>query len=189
MEGLMVKNQRKIEFINNCCAVVDYDELEKAILWYSCKPTISKKHIFMYGNYPAVSIGKDKIHIHRLMMMYWLDCKIPREFSVHHINENKLDSRKENLAVVLNSSHISKHGKGKTVSDKVRNRMIAYNHTRKGTRQPFHRADVSYLDVKKMLDKGYSLNKIAKTLRCDWSTVKARAEDLKNNPELLESEE
>ena len=47
----MVKIQRKIEFINNCCAVVDYDELEKAILWYSCKPTISKKHIFMYGNY------------------------------------------------------------------------------------------------------------------------------------------
>ena len=66
----MVKIQRKIEFINNCCAVVDYDELEKAILLYSCKPTISKKHIFMYGNYPAVSIGKDKIHIHRLMMMY-----------------------------------------------------------------------------------------------------------------------
>ena len=29
----MVKIQRKIEFINNCCAVVDYDELEKAILW------------------------------------------------------------------------------------------------------------------------------------------------------------
>ena len=25
----MVKIQRKIEFINNCCAVVDYDELEK----------------------------------------------------------------------------------------------------------------------------------------------------------------
>ena len=184
----MVKNQRKIEFINNCCAVVDYDELEKAILWYSCKPTISKKHIFMYGNYPAVSIGKDKIHIHRLMMMYWLDCKITREFLVQHIYENKLDCRKENLEVVLDSSKISKNGKGKTVSDKVRNRMIAYNHTRKGTRQPFHREDISYLDIKKMLDKGYSLNKIAKTLRCGWSTVKARVEDLKNNPELLERE-
>lgn len=43
----MVKIQRKIEFINNCCAVVDYDELEKAILWYSCKPTISKKSIYL----------------------------------------------------------------------------------------------------------------------------------------------
>lgn len=184
----MIKVQQKIDIVNDCFAIVDYKELEKAILWYSDRPVVSKKHIFMYGNYPAVSIGKDKIHIHRLMMMYWLDCRIPREFSVHHINENKLDSRKENLAVILNSSHISKHGKGKAVSDKVRNRMVTYNHARKGTRQPFHRADISYSDVKKMLDKGYSLNKIAKTLGCDWSTVKARVEDLKNNPELLESE-
>lgn len=39
----MVKIQRKIEFINDCYAVVDYGELEKAILWYSNKPTVSKK--------------------------------------------------------------------------------------------------------------------------------------------------
>ena len=86
-------------------------------------------------------------------------------------------------------AHISKHGKGKTVSDKVRNRMIAYNNTRKGTRQPFHRADISYSHVKNMLDNGYSLNKIEKTLGCDWSTVNARVIDLKNNTGLLESEE
>ena len=67
--------------------------------------------------------------------------------------------------------------------------MIAYNHTRKGTRQPFHRADISYSHVKNMLYNGYSLNKIAKTLGCDWSTVNARVIDLKNNPVLLESEE
>ena len=86
-------------------------------------------------------------------------------------------------------AQISNHGKGKTVSDKVRNRMIAYNHTRKGTRQPFHRADISYSHVKNMLDNGYSLNKIAKTLGCDWRTVNARVIDLKNNTVLLESEE
>lgn len=184
----MVKTQRKIEIINDCSAIVDYEELAKAILWYSSKPTVSKKHIFMFGNYPAVSIGKEKIHIHRLMMMYWLKCKIPREFAVHHINENKLDSRKENLSVVLNSTHISKHTKGKIVSDKVRNRIIAYNKDRKGTRQPFHRKDITYANIKKMLDKGYSLNKIAKILECDWSTVKARVNDLNNNSELLQEE-
>lgn len=184
----MVKTQRKIEIINDCSAIVDYEELAKAILWYSSKPTVSKKHIFMFGNYQAVSIGKEKIHIHRLMMMYWLKCKIPREFAVHHINENKLDSRKENLSVVLNSTHISKHTKGKIVSDKVRNRIIAYNKDRKGTRQPFHRKDITYANIKKMLDEGYSLNKIAKVLQCDWSTVKARVNDLNNNPELLQEE-
>lgn len=37
-----------------------------------------------------------------------------------------------------------------------------------------------------LLDKGYSLNMIAKTLECDWSTVKARVDDLNDNPELLQ---
>ena len=41
-------------------------------------------------------------------------------------------------------------------------------------------------DVKEFLDKGYSINKIANELGCDWSTVKARADDIFDNPELLE---
>lgn len=72
------------------------------------------------------------------------------------------------------------------MSDKVRNRIIAHNKGRKGTRQPFHRKDITYANIKEMLDKGYSLNKIAKILECDWSTVKARVNDLNNNPELLQ---
>lgn len=34
--------------------------------------------------------------------------------------------------------------------------------------------------------KGYSINRIAKELNCDWSTVKAREKDIFDNPELLE---
>ena len=30
----MIKQQRKIKFINDCDAIVDTSELEKAILWY-----------------------------------------------------------------------------------------------------------------------------------------------------------
>lgn len=183
---ILVKAQKKIDFANDCDAIVDYEELENAVLWYSEKPTISKKHIYLHGKYPAVSIGKEKIHIHRLLMMYWLKSKIPSEFSVHHINGNRLDARKENLSVILNSTHASKHNKGKNVTDNVRNRMIAFNHTRKGTRQPHHRKDISYSDVKALLDNGYSLNKIANELGCDWSTVKSRVDDIFDNPELLE---
>lgn len=182
---ILVKEQKKIDFINDYNAIVDYKELESAILWYSEKPTISKKHIYMYGLYPAVSIGREKIHIHRLLMMYWLKSKIPSEFSVHHINGNRLDARKENLSVILNSAHASKHNKGKAVTDKMRKRIIDFNHTRKGTRQTHHRKDISYSDVKKLLDKGYSLNKIANELGCDWGTVKARVDDIFDNPELM----
>ena len=102
---MTVKKQKKINFVNDCEAIVDYKELENAILWYSDSPVTSVKHIYMHGKYPAVSIGKDKIHIHRLLMMYWLDSKIPTEFSVHHIDENRLNASKNNLSVVLNSVH------------------------------------------------------------------------------------
>ena len=183
---MIVKKQKKIKFINDCNAIVDYNELEEAILWHAKKPVTSVKHIYMYGSYPAVSIHEEKIHIHRLMMMYWLNAKIPSEFIVHHLNENKLDVSKENLCVVLGSAHASKHNKGKEVSDAVRERLIEFNRSRKNTRQPNRRSDVKFVDVKRLYDKGYSLNKIAKELGCDWSTVRSRLQDIFDNPELLE---
>lgn len=187
MEVLMtVKKQKKINFINDCNAIVDYEDLENAILWYADCHVVSQKHIYMFGKYPAVSIGKEKIHIHRLLMMYWLDSKIPTEFSVHHIDENRLNASKENLSVILNSSHNSKHNKGRSVTQKMMEHVLEMNHARKGTRQPFHRKDISLNDVKELLDKGYSINRIAKELNCDWSTVKARKKDIFDNPELLE---
>lgn len=162
-------------------------ELEKAILWYADKPTISKKHIYLHGLYPAVSIGKEKTHIHRLLMMYWLKADIPTEFSVHHIDENRLNATKENLSLMLNSSHNSSHNKGRKVTDKMMERLIEMNHSRKDTRQPYKRKDVSIKEVKELMKKGYSINKISKILECDWSTVKARQKDI-NNPELLEGD-
>ena len=36
---MMVKSQKRIEFINDCNCIVDYNELEKAIIWYQQKPT------------------------------------------------------------------------------------------------------------------------------------------------------
>lgn len=186
---MSVKNQRKICFKNDCNAIIDYEELERAILWYAKRCVTSIKHIYMHGNYPAVSICDEKIHVHRLLMMYWLGTSIPSEFAVHHINENKLDASKGNLCVVLNASHASKHNKGKVVSEVVRNRIIALNHSRKNSRQPNRRKDVNYLEVKRLQDKGYSLNQIARELNCDWSTVKARLQDIFDHPELLRGEE
>ena len=65
----MIKEQKKIKFVNDCNALVDYEELEKAVLWYAESHVISIKHIYMHGNYPAVSICDEKIHIHRLLIM------------------------------------------------------------------------------------------------------------------------
>lgn len=67
----MIKKQKHIRFINDCGCIVDESELEKAILWYQKSPTASIKHIYMHSKYPAITIHKEKCHIHRLLMLYW----------------------------------------------------------------------------------------------------------------------
>ena len=181
---LILNKQKKIEFVNDCNAIVNYGELKKAILWYSPKPTARVKHIYMHGIYPAISIYEEKMHIHRLLMTYWLQCKLPSNYYVHHIDENKLNALQNNLLLVFSSTHQSKHNKGKRVSDETR-KLIAYaNKKRKGKRQKKHRQDVSTQIVINMKNSGMSINAIALKLGCDWSTVNARIQDFEN-PELL----
>lgn len=129
----MIKRQKEIFIINECSAIFDKDELKQAILWKTELPVLSTKRVFMYGNYPAISIYDKKIHIHRLLMEYWLNARIPKEFAVHHLNENKLDARKENLAVILHSVHISSHNKGKKPAESTIKATIESNKRRKGT--------------------------------------------------------
>lgn len=186
---MMVKTQKKIKFINDCGCNVDFNLLENAILWYQNKPTARTKHIYLFGNYAAVSIHNKKLHVHRLIMEYLIKSILPKEKYVHHINAKKLDNRVCNLQIIDNVTHQSLHNKGKQCSDKTRKRIISFNHTRKGIRQPFRRPDVSIEIVRALLNKDYSLNKIANLLNADWSTIKARVKDIHDNPELLEVKE
>lgn len=180
---MIVKNQKPIEFVNKCGCIVDYSELEKAILWYSNKPSSRLKTIYIHGHYPAVSIYKEKIHVHRLLMQYWLGVKLPTHASVHHLNENKLDARKENLSVVINSAHNSYHNKGKFVSEHTRKKISKANKNRKGMKMK-KRHDIPISELKEFLLNGKSINWIAKHYNVDWSTIKNR---IYENPELLDS--
>lgn len=40
---MTLKIQKKIEFDNECKCIVDYSELEKAILWYQKKPSFRNR--------------------------------------------------------------------------------------------------------------------------------------------------
>lgn len=185
---MTVKIQKKIEFNNTCNCIVDYNELENAILWYIKKPVQSIKKIYIHGNYPAITINREKIHIHRLLMEYWLKTDIPRNFYVHHINENKLDARKENLALIFMTTHQSKHNKGKVISQKQRNATIKSNHRRKGIKRGIIKKDITYKKIWELHKKGFSINKISKELNYDWSQVKTRIDEIYDNPELLGGE-
>lgn len=76
--------QNPICFVNKAGCIVDLDLLEKACVWVSDKPLVSKKSIFMYGKYPAVAIYHNKIHIHRLIMSFMLGRQLLRTEYVHH---------------------------------------------------------------------------------------------------------
>ena len=76
--------QKPIYFYNNCKCIVDYTELEKAILWIQTANTNSKKKIYLHGVYPAVTVGKNKYHVHRLLMMYWDGRALDRSEYCHH---------------------------------------------------------------------------------------------------------
>jgi hypothetical protein len=182
---LIIKEQKKIHFINDCNAIVDYDELEKAILWYSKKPTSAIKHIYIHGNYPAVSIYKEKMHIHRLLMMYWMKRKLESNESVHHINGNKLNAMKNNLKLIENSKHLSFHNKGRIFTISHRIKLSEANKRRKGTKRK-KRVFIDENKLKEMILNGLSINAIAKHFHCDWSTIRSRLND---NPELLKEVE
>lgn len=183
---MTVKIQKPIKFNNTCNCIVDYKELEDAILWYIENPVQSTKKIYIHGDYPAITINRDKIHIHRLLMNYWLDTKLPSNFYVHHINENKLDARKENLAVIFMTTHQSKHNKGKVVSEKQREAIKISNHRRLGIKKGIVKKDISYQKIWNLYQKGYSINKISKELKYDWAQVRLRLNEIYDNPELLE---
>ena len=180
----MVNIQRKIRFINNCDCIVDYDLLERAILWYTKKPTISIKRISMHGRYPCVSIGKQKIHIHRLIGLYHY--KIT-DTHYHHIDGNKLNVRLENIMPIKDSEHLSLHNKGKNrISEKQREAIVRFNHSRKGCRLPNRRKDITSEQVFRMKEKGFCFNEISKTLGVDWACIRQRYNDfIHDNKDLL----
>ncbi len=182
----MIKVQKQIKFINDCNAIVDYNELEKAVIWYAKSPVISAKHIYMHGKYPAISIHKEKIHIHRILMMYWLGIVLPNDYFVHYIDENKLNAQKNNLSVVFAPAHQSYHNKGKRLSETHREKIAENNHKRKGTRRNYTKP-ISSKQVYDLKDQGYSFNEISQMLKLDWGCVKQRYKDfIHDNPELLE---
>lgn len=183
---MIIKKQKKIEFINDCNCIVDYDELRKAIIWYENKPTARRKHIYIHQKYPAVSIYNKKIHIHRLLMMYWANQKyIDKNIYVHHIDKNKLNATRENLLFIDSKEHQSMHNKGKTNSEKQKLKTIESNHKRKGVKKGIVKKDISYLKIWELYQRGYSINKISKELNYDWNQVKIRLNEIHDNPELL----
>lgn len=129
---MIINRQKPIEFNSLAECLFDAKELRKAILWYSRKPVARLKHIFLYGKYYAVSIYDQKIHIHRLLMMYWLQRDLERDEYVHHKNGNRFNNLKENLELMSASLHQSITNKGRKHTKEHNHKIGLANKKRKG---------------------------------------------------------
>lgn len=181
------KEQEKLVFNNKCKCVVDYNLLEKAMIWYA-KNTL-KKHrvIYMYGEYAAVSIYNEKIHIHRLLKMYVDKTIYPSYIHVHHINGDKLNNSIDNLTLVLDTHHASSHNKGKTLSKEHKQKIGENNKLRKGTRYKYRRTDITPKMVYDLKEEGLSFTAISKIYRIEWATARQRYYDaIHDNKDLIE---
>ncbi len=130
---MIVNEQKSIIFINDCDCLVDDRELARAILWFSSKPVTRFRKIYLHGKYPAVSIYEQKVHIHRLLVMYRVGHDLDPTLYVHHKDGNKLNALMGNLEILPESVHQSMHNKGrKQSSEHVAKRIAAMAKTRYG---------------------------------------------------------
>ena len=173
--------QSKLYFDNKCNCLVDYELLEKAMLWFSEGNIKQRRTIYLHGKYPAVSVFDKKIHVHRLLAMYREKSCILFSIHAHHIDGNKLNACLENIQLVIASSHISYHNKGRKLSEDHKLKISAANKGRKGIVMK-KKYNINLSDLKNMLNLKMSINSIAKHYGCDWSVIKNR---INQNPELL----
>ena len=183
----MLKIQRDISLTNACEALFDENDLINAMLWFSDKPIQRSKRISLHGIYPSVSLGDKKIHIHRLLMMFWINSKHLSGYVVHHLDGNRLNATKENLTLFPAIAHGSVHNKGKVLSEIHKSKIGKRNRERKGRRRNYTKRNVTAKMVYDLKSKGLSFNKISSILNLDWGCVKQRYNDfIHDNPELME---
>jgi hypothetical protein len=179
--AMTVKKQRKIIIENKCNCIVGESLLIKAMIWYAGRPQCSKKTIFLHGRYPAVGIFHEKIHVHRLIMLFLNRSHILKGIVSHHKDGNCLNATVDNLELMPHGIHASLHNKGKVLTLKHRAKIAENNRLRKGIphKEKVH-IDLNLL--KKYLSEGMSINKCARYFKCDWTTIRKRIHD---NPEII----
>ncbi len=109
---MIINSTSATQFVNEAKAMFNATDLREAIHWYAQRGVAPTKKVFMYGRYPAVNIYDKKIHIHRLLMMFYEERDLERGEYVHHIDGNPLNALPQNLEIQSASQHQSQANKG-----------------------------------------------------------------------------
>ena len=114
-----LKRVRKNRFCSRKCEA-DFKKLNNSLEHWE-GGTISKSTGYKYIEFEGKQIEE-----HRLVMMKHLGRKLKSNEHVHHINENKLDNRIENLMLLTASQHKRLHNlkKSHTIICKLCNKEV-----------------------------------------------------------------
>jgi hypothetical protein len=107
-----------------------FDEKKKKRLFLKFNSKIEKEKICDEGRfkgYVQIFIAGYWYYKHRYLMEIKLQRELQKGELVHHINENILDNRIENLQLTNKSEHISIHMKGKTISEHHKEKIREWN--------------------------------------------------------------
>ncbi len=130
---MIIKEQKPICIQKTCPCWIDRWDIISAILWWTNKPVVRVKKVFMYGIYPAISIHGKKIHLHRLLMAWKIRMKLTSKEYVHHKDGNVLNNHLSNLELETPYSHQSRiHKDRKQSQEHINKRIDATTKTRYG---------------------------------------------------------
>lgn len=161
-------DKQKPMFENSCNAIFDERLLYEAIDW-KCqnlnKYCYKKYKVYLYGDYPCISIGHEKIRIHQLLGEF-LFGKIRKGYVIHHIDENKLNNNKENLQYISKALHTQIHHKGKDYTPSIE--------ALKKARKTKYREEITKEKCEELRNQGLTISQIAKKFNCGVNTINRR---------------
>ena len=159
-----------MEFKNKCDCIVNYKDLEEAIInqvYIDNKKIKDRYTITLWGGYPTICIAHTHYRIHYLLGKYYFS-GYDKQKSIHHKDLNKLNSLKDNLELVTNSEHIKLHKIYRYVDEEYQKsygvRMVDI----------IRRNDVTIENVRLLRDMGLTIKEIAEKLSCGINTVNRR---------------
>ncbi len=170
------KIQKDIIFNNDCSCIVDYEILERALIWFSEGVLKSKRKIYMHSGYPCVTSYRKKIHVHRLIGIYLWGEKMSKGSVIHHKDENALNSSIDNLEVMDACDHGRYHNTRRVFSDSHKRKIADASRKRKGIKMK-RKYDIAKEDLKNRVENGESILSISKFYGCDWTVVKSRIDE------------
>lgn len=156
-----------MQFINECDAIFNQDDLEAAIINKCSETNKSVKETYRITcreGYPCICIAHEHYRLHSLLGRYYYgECEV-----VHHKDHNKLNASRNNLVPLTMREHSKEHN---LVQFVPKEHLQGFGKRMAPIKR---RNDVTEENVRALRNQGLTINQIAEELNCGINTVNRR---------------